>query len=962
MKRIVHAFVSAVQRNPLKTLAVCLAIGVVAALLIARLRLSSDITNLFPPDAPEVGRFRLVAETFDLADTLLIIISTSPAPSRPEAATANRGPDPSIAELRRFGNLLWAELFPGPTKDTDRAGNNPGPGTGHFRPPMHVELAEQSRKTLASHGLLFLKDEDFDALILRLDAAGIEDAVEKSAARLAISPPMPGGGLRAKDVLGIAELLINATAALAPLAAHGGPGAELAALPGDPLSAVPTATASPAGPDGAATCEAPFTVSNDGSCLLLRLEGTAHARDTEFSKALLARAAEAEAEARREYARLGHDPAPIAVHTMGGYVTAAENEQSMRHDISLTISTGVLAVSLILLLFLRSVRAVFFILSPLAFATLWTFGLAGGVFSPLNTVTLAFAAILAGLGVDLSIHLYLRHASETGRATGSAGGAETIDATSRTYLETGYGVLFATLTTVGAFATLAVSSFPGVRRMSLLVAFGMLLALLANYTVLPALVALIGKSPPGAAPPTESPKRGPVTWLVHGVCNRAFAVLAFAACIVAAGVYGATQLQFESDPQRLVHSSEQTSRARTLMQSAFPAFAEPVMILHWGPTEETVLAESRRFASWLDRSPLADRIRARFSIGELIPAASVQSARLAKLASIDPDAVGRALVDSLDRHGFNAASFDDYVDWVKDLVSVKEPLALRDLGRSLVGRFVRRANRVDPGEDTIPRGEHAGLHGGPGEPGMAVLGLSLVWPAQGAVGIERRRDLLHDLKTELERASLSEVEGSAATRPGSLPESAASPAGTPSVPVGFDVMMDALEKLVYSEMWLITALAAACVFALVLIQFRCLWFTLAALIPVSAGLLAGAGIIWSLGWKLDFLSVAFFPIVVGIGVDDGIHLVHRFRCALKEGGDGVDRRRAIEQVTNDAGLGVMLTSLTTIGGFGSLALAQNPLLVSLGVVVSVGVGTCLVASLTVLPAVLFVCKRNRRLL
>jgi hypothetical protein len=144
------------------------------------------------------------------------------------------------------------------------------------------------------------------------------------------------------------------------------------------------------------------------------------------------------------------------------------------------------------------------------------------------------------------------------------------------------------------------------------------------------------------------------------------------------------------------------------------------------------------------------------------------------------------------------------------------------------------------------------------------------------------------------------------------------------------------------EGFIISALLAlACVLALVWADFRNLKRALIAIFPLTMGTL------WTVSamgyFDIHFNLANFFsiPILIGIGVDSGIHILHRYR----EGGPerlslGATRR------------GVLLTSLTSLIGFGCLAGASHRGLKSLGNVMLIGCSACLIASLIVLPAIL----------
>ena len=121
-------------------------------------------------------------------------------------------------------------------------------------------------------------------------------------------------------------------------------------------------------------------------------------------------------------------------------------------------------------------------------------------------------------------------------------------------------------------------------------------------------------------------------------------------------------------------------------------------------------------------------------------------------------------------------------------------------------------------------------------------------------------------------------------------------------------------------------------------------------LPVVLGSAWALGF-WSLaGLRLDLISLTVLPIMLGIGIDDGLHAVHGARSEP----DGT-----VTAGVTSAARAMALTSLTTCAGFGSLALSRVPGLRSGGLLVSLGVLTCLAATLIVLPAVDTLLGRRR---
>ena len=111
-----------------------------------------------------------------------------------------------------------------------------------------------------------------------------------------------------------------------------------------------------------------------------------------------------------------------------------------------------------------------------------------------------------------------------------------------------------------------------------------------------------------------------------------------------------------------------------------------------------------------------------------------------------------------------------------------------------------------------------------------------------------------------------------------------------------------------------------------------------AMTPVLLGSLWTLGLWGGLGHGVDLLGLAVIPILLGIGIDDGLHAVH-----------GSEHEGLVASIRH-AGLAMTLTTLTTSIGFASLLLSSLPGLRTGGFLVAGGVGACLVATLVVLPA------------
>ncbi len=133
------------------------------------------------------------------------------------------------------------------------------------------------------------------------------------------------------------------------------------------------------------------------------------------------------------------------------------------------------------------------------------------------------------------------------------------------------------------------------------------------------------------------------------------------------------------------------------------------------------------------------------------------------------------------------------------------------------------------------------------------------------------------------------------------------------------------------------------VFLVVLIDFRSLKAALIVLSPLVIGVLWMGGVMYLLGFKLNFFNIVVIPSVIGIGVDNGVHIYYRY---LEEG------RGSLYHVLKTTGLAILMTNLTTIVGYSGLIMARHPGLNSIGNLAVIGISSTFITAIVVLPALL----------
>ena len=132
--------------------------------------------------------------------------------------------------------------------------------------------------------------------------------------------------------------------------------------------------------------------------------------------------------------------------------------------------------------------------------------------------------------------------------------------------------------------------------------------------------------------------------------------------------------------------------------------------------------------------------------------------------------------------------------------------------------------------------------------------------------------------------------------------------------------------------------------------------------PLMAVLMLAMGIVMALGWLsltvgyLTILSMAFGSILVGLGIDFGIHVIARYE---KESAAGLDPEAALERTLLHAGRAILSGSLTTAAAFFALCLSRFQGLREFGWIAGWGILFCLATEMVMLPALLLVMDRRK---
>ena len=577
---------------------------------------------------------------------------------------------------------------------------------------------------------------------------------------------------------------------------------------------------------------------------------------------------------------------------------------------------------------------------PLAAGIIWTMALLYILFGGLNLFTAMMMLVLLGLGIDFSIHLISRFNEET-----SAGRSKP-EAIAVMLSETGVAVLTGALTTAAAFLTLLIGETRGVFEFGISLGFGVLLTLLAIFFMLPSLLMVLdsrktsavkmSSGMPSLGSIARSGWRNPVFFpliilILCGLSYLAKQHIAFEYDYLALEPKGLRSVELQKEiPERfgmsdhaawLVTASVEESRKYKEEFKKKSMVGDVIAISDYIPPVERLTEYNPKIREF--RENLIE------STGESNP-----SAELSELSA----EISR-LWDNLDMMSNLAymAGLDRIVKVIDGITGTQTETGEVDKGAILPVLSRKLSEGVDESRmlstaDAWEKRMRENLLSMANSSPISVDDLPEVIK-RNHLPREGEGFLLHVVPRKY---LFSKIE---------LNKFAEQTSSVSANVVGSEQLIIVMFESILADGKKAALLALAVIIILVLIHFRGP-IGLLSLLPLAAGALLMTGLMYVIGEKYNFMNLIAVPIILGIGIDDGIHALHRFRS---EKGSGIDR---VNRSFSFVGRAILLTSLTTMIGFGSIAFYTMEGMASFGRALFMGVGACFLATLFVLPPVL----------
>jgi len=625
----------------------------------------------------------------------------------------------------------------------------------------------------------------------------------------------------------------------------------------------------------------------------------------------------------------------------GEPVLEYDEMQQSRRDTTVATLVSLLLVALIFIYGYqetgRPVKATICLVVGLAYTMAFTTGTIGH----LNILTITFVPMLVGLAIDFGVHLISRYEEELRH------GRSEREALEKAMVFTGQGIFTGCFTTAGAFLAMGLTDFQGIKEMGIICGGGLLVCLVPMMTLLPVLLLRGRQNVIDHHVAREDDRRARIErwWLDRPVLVIVITVLVSAWAAVRLNRvyfdYNLLNLQSRGLPAVIFERKLIESAEKSVLYCAVitPSLAEAVALQNQ-ITNLPSVASAFSMAPYLTQDParklaLIGEIRR-----ELVPlhfaAPDPNPARLTELTATLYSTQGYlGLAAGEAERGGEKELAGQLLALRQSIGELRKQMQVpvTAVAADKLGRFQRALFR-DIRETFLAlqqQNDREGLRIDDLPPAMrhrfvsrsGDLHMVQVYPKKDVWQRTNQEEFVNELRRALDPTQ----------------------SGHPII-TGTPVQLLEYVELLKASYQEAAYYSLGAIALLVFIHFRSLTSVVLALLPVSLGTFWMLGF---MGWfEVPFnpANIMTLPLVIGVGVTSGIHILNRFA-----------EEQTPSIFAKSTGKAVLISALTTMVGFGSLILGKHQGIASLGYVMTVGTGTCMVAALTFLPALLSL--RNR---
>lgn len=626
-----------------------------------------------------------------------------------------------------------------------------------------------------------------------------------------------------------------------------------------------------------------------------------------------------------------------------GFIAVGRDEMVYSEkSLGYTSLIAIVAILILLILSFRMWVAPLLALASLLVGLVWAIGTSALIVGQLNIMTQMMAVILLGLGIDFSIHLI------SGFTERRAAGDTIALSMETTFLKSGKGIITGALTTACAFLTLVISHSRGMKEMGLVTGTGLLAILIATFLFLPALLVFRERRMEKKRVKETAKDRfvqrdisfrflGKMTeWLGrHYIFTIASSVV-----ITVLLVWSATHITFDHNYMNIEPKGLTSITLQDTVLEKFDLSMDYALIL----TDD--VDQSRSFGK---KYRELGSVAVTEDISLYLPSPDEQKKRIPHIMEIQEKIQSAEIKDSI---------LQGDLDKLREEIERLEMNVMEMQDMAFIG-----------GQDKVDN-KCKEIVGDPDNPDSKNIFQDLMssLEADGKRGIRGFSDFHQNFAPYFKQAVV-QMGSTQPIRMEELPDSILDryantsrdqflvtvfPAGNvwqdknflnrfvqeleevSDRATGMPPVFRALVEIIGRDGKNAVLLTLVIVFVLLALDFHSPRLALMAMIPLAFGIFWMVGMMHVAGMQLTVMNVMGLPLIVGIGIDDGVHIIHRWKY---------EGRGKIGVIFSSTGKAILLTSLTTMLAFGSLVFSVWRGFGHLGGALFLGVGACFLTTI-----------------
>ncbi|MCS5420678.1 MULTISPECIES: efflux RND transporter permease subunit [Psychrilyobacter] len=610
----------------------------------------------------------------------------------------------------------------------------------------------------------------------------------------------------------------------------------------------------------------------------------------------------------------------VEVGVTGLQVLSRDEMVVSQRDMEVSSTASLILILVIFIMSFKMIRYSVLALVPLISGIIWAMGLTYLIIGTLNMMTAMMGAILIGLGIDYSIHIISLFLEERGRGKGVE------EAVLAIYSKIMKGVTTGAATTAIGFLMFAFSDFPGFSEFGLVLSMGIICTLVSAVLILPSLLLVFG----GKTRIKKTEKRGFFYKMEDQVIKKKWSSLVTVILLLLLLAVKAGRVEFENDMLKIEPKNLESVVLNREIIDKFDFSSDNTIVV------SKTLEEAQEV---FDRADELKTIGVISSIIDYLPSKEKQMKRMKVAKKLkkeikeipDREIYPEGITQELLRLEDNLIELADlaYIGGEEDLrIRCDEIVDSGIIGKLVSGVNLYRENFESSQEIFI--GELQNI--------MRTSNSSKIINIQDLpdkvkedyVGMDGTYITTFYPKQDIWRADFQKIHMKEID---SLKEDV-----TGSVKIFLKVIEKSAEE--GKKVLLLTVFA---IYMVLILDFKSLKYATIAIIPMLFSVLATLGVMGWTGFKFDMVNIIGVPLIIGIGVDDGVHIIHRYL-----------REKDIFTAVRSSGKAVTLTTMTTIAAFGTLMFARYRGFVHFGILLIMGVGFAYILTITFLVSLVSV--------